>query len=270
MTDLVVSDSLKNRREELMWQRRWKRLRGCWQFIGVCGLAGGMIWVMSWPEWSIRSPQQITFQGHQLLTAETLHQSLPLEYPQAIWQLSTHRLGAALGENPALTAVEVTRQLFPAQLTIAVQERQPLAIAVSDQGLGYLDREGTYIPAKLYGPTIQKQLPQTPQFLGYEAQYQSFWQSHQARIQQSPVQIRIINGNNPSNISLTTAMGTVFLGSDLSRFDQQLTVLEKMQNLPRLVPKERLLFIDLSNPDDPRVQLKPAPKSTDNTSIKKP
>jgi len=269
MTDLVVSDSLKNRREELMWQRRWKRLRACWQFGAVCGLAGGMVWVMSWPEWSIRSPQQVTFQGNELLSSETLHESLPLDYPQAIWQLSTPGLGSELAQNPALAAVEITRQLFPAQLSIAVQERQPLAIAVSDQGLGYLDFEGNYIPAKLYSPQIQKQLPQIPQFLGYQGQYRSFWQTHQTRIQQSPVKIRIINGNNPSNISLTTALGIVFLGSDLSQFDRQLTVLEEMQNLPRLIPKERLVFIDLTNPDDPRIQLKPAPKPTD-TSVKKP
>ncbi|MFN9176092.1 MAG: cell division protein FtsQ/DivIB [Synechocystis sp.] len=264
-----MSDSLKNRREELMWQRRWKRLRSCWQFVAVCGLAGGMVWVMSWPEWSIRSPEQVTFQGNQLVSSKTLQESLPLKYPQAIWQLSTHRLGNELAQNPALSAVEITRQLFPAQLTIAVQERHPLAIAVSDQGLGYLDGEGNYIPANLYNKQIQSKLPQTPQFLGYEAQYQTFWQTHQTRIQQSPVNIRIINGNNPSNISLTTAMGVVYLGSDLSQFDQQLTVLEEMQNLPKMIAKERLVFIDLSNPDDPRIQLKPqAPSAT--ATIKKP
>jgi cell division protein FtsQ len=252
-----------------MWQRRWKRLRACWQFIAVGGLAGGMAWVMSWPEWSIQSPQQVTFQGNQLLTTQTLHQSLPLAYPEAVWQLSTHRLGAELAKNPALAAAEVTRQLFPAQLTIAVQERQPLAIAVSDQGLGYLDFQGNYIPAKLYSPKIQKQLPQMPQFLGYEPQYQAFWRTHQARIQQSPVKIRIINGNNPSNVSLTTSMGIVLLGSDLSLFERQLTVLEAMQNLPKLIAKERLVFIDLTNPDDPRIQLKPQPQSPDK-AIKKP
>ncbi|MGA1623054.1 MAG: cell division protein FtsQ/DivIB [Synechocystis sp.] len=269
MTDLVVSDSLKNRREELMWQRRWKRLRACWQFIGVCGLAGGMVWVMSWPEWSIRSPQQVTFQGNELVSSATLHQTLPLAYPQAIWQLSTDRLRLELEQSPPLAAVAVTRQLFPAQLKIAVQERQPLAIAVSEQGLGYLDVEGNYIPAKVYSPEVRAKLPQTPQFLGYEPQYRSFWQTHQRRIQQSPVKIRIINGNNPTNISLTTAMGTVFLGSDLSQFDRQLTVLEEMQNLPKLVAKERLFFIDLSNPDDPRIQLTPPPPSAVD-SIKEP
>jgi cell division protein FtsQ len=254
-----------------MWQRRWKRLRSCWQFVAVCGLAGGMVWVMSWPEWSIRSPEQVTFQGNQLVSSETLQKSLPLDYPQAIWQLSTHHLGAELVQNPALSAVEITRQLFPAQLTIAVRERQPLAIAVSDQGLGYLDAEGNHIPATLYSKQIRSKLPQTPQFLGYEAQYQTFWQTHQTRIQQSPVKIRIINGNNPSNISLTTAMGIVYLGSDLSQFDRQLTVLEEMQNLPRLIAKERLLYIDLTNPDDPRIQLKPqAPSANTTTTIKKP
>ncbi|MEY2984238.1 MAG: hypothetical protein RLZZ568_855 [Cyanobacteriota bacterium] len=264
-----MSDSLKNRREELMWQRRWKRLRACWQFAAVCGLAGGMVWVMSRPEWSIRSPQQVAFQGNQLVSSATLEQTLPLQYPQAIWQLSTNQLGAELSKNPALATVEVTRQLFPPQLLITVQERQPLAIAVSDQGLGYLDAEGNYIPAKIYSQEKRSQLPQIPQFLGYDPQYRHFWQTHLPRIQQSPVKIRVINGNNPSNISLTTALGTIFLGSDLSQFDQQLTVLEKMQHLPTLIATEQVAFIDLVNPDDPRIQLKPQAQ-TDAAVIKKP
>lgn len=269
MTDLVVSDSLKNRREELMWQRRWKRLRSCWQFVCVCSLAGGMVWVMSWPEWSIRSDRQVEFEGNELLSRETLYENLPLEYPQAIWQLSTQQLGDELGQNPGLLKVEVTRQLFPAQLNVAVQERQPVAIAVADEGLGYLDGEGNYIPGKLYSKEIQNKLPKVPQFLGFTSQYRPFWQTQRHLIQQSPLNIRIINGNNPSNISLTTDLGVVFLGSDLSRFPQQLEVLEKMRDLPQRIPKERLLFIDLTNPDNPTVQLKPQPPSEKET-VNKP
>ena len=112
-------------------------------------------------------------------------------------------------------------------------------------------------------------MTQTPQFLGYGLQYRSFWQTHQILIQQSPVNIRIINGNNPSNISLTTDLGLVFLGSDLSRFEQQVQVLEKMQNLPSRVPKERLLFIDLTNPDSPSIQLRPQPPK-EKAAVNKP
>ncbi|WP_238546750.1 cell division protein FtsQ/DivIB [Synechocystis sp. PCC 6714] len=252
-----MSDSLKDRREQLMWQRRWKRLRSCWQFVCVCGLTGGMVWMMSWPEWSIRSNRQVEFLGNKLVSRETLYEDLDLEYPQAIWQLSTQALGDELAKNPALLKVEVTRQLLPAQVNVAVQERQPVAIAVADQGLGYLDGNGNYIPATLYSQQVRNALPQTPQFLGYGSQYRSFWQTHQVRIQQSPVNIRIINGNNPTNISLTTDLGLVFLGSDLSQFERKLQVLEKMQNLPSRVPKERLLFIDLTNADSPSIRLRP-------------
>jgi len=269
MTDLVVSDSLKNRREELMWQRRWKRLRSCWQFVCVCGLAGGMVWVMSWPEWSIRSDRQVEFVGNELLTRETLYKDLPLEYPEAVWKLSTRSLADELGKNPALVKAEVTRQLFPAQLNVAVQERQPVAIAVADQNLGYLDEEGNYIPGNLYSEASRATLPQTPQFLGFTGQYRTFWQGNQSRIRTSPVNIRIINGNNPSNISLTTDLGLVFLGSDLSRFEEQLQVLEKMQNLPSRIPKERLLFIDLTNPDSPSIQVKPQ-ETTEKDTVNKP
>lgn len=262
MANLVVPDSLKNRREALMWQRRWRRLRACWQFVCLCGLAGGMVWVMSWPEWSVRSAEQVAFQGQRLVASQVLYDYLELDYPQAIWQLSTDRLAEQLATNPAVLNVEVTRKLFPAELIVAIQERQPVAVAVTDYGTGYLDREGNYIPGDLYGPEVRAQLPKAPQFLGFSPQYRSFWRQNYPLIQQSPLNITVINGNNPTNITITTALGLVRLGSGLDRFQEQLTVLEKMQNLPSRVPREKILFIDLTNPAEPSIQLRPEPQPT--------
>ncbi len=182
-----------------------------------------MVWVMSWPEWSIRSDQQVSFVGHQLLSDKTLHKLLPLSYPRSVWQLSTKKLDQQLESNASLAAVEITRQIFPAQLTIAVQERQPVAIAVQEQTLGYLDIQGYFMPASFYEDAVKKKFPQTPQFLGFSDQYRPFWQTYQDRIRQSPVNIRLVNGNDPSRITLTTDLGQVFLGSSLNRFDQQLS-----------------------------------------------
>lgn len=257
MTELIVADSTKNRRNEKVWQRRWKRLKFCWQILVLGGMTGGVIWMMSWPEWSIRSQQQVNFWGNESVSAETLHQQTGLQYPQSIWLLSTEALDAQLEASPVLANVEVSRKIFPAQLQIFVTERQPVAIAVREKTLGYLDETGVFIPASLYREDARKKFPQTPQFLGFSHQYQNFWQAYGERIRQSPLEIRLINANNPSRLTMTTNLGQVLLGSNFEQFDRQLVVLEKMQNLPRSVPKDRLIYLDVSDPNNPRIQVTP-------------
>ncbi|MFN5515762.1 MAG: cell division protein FtsQ/DivIB [Cyanobacteriota bacterium] len=256
-----MSESLKTRRSHLDSQRRRRGRQALWRFFCLGGFVGALVWVMSWPEWTIREQSQIRFQGQERLSEPTLYQALPLQFPQAIWQLSTPQLARQIAHNPALARAEVSRQLFPAQLTVYVRERRPVAAAQQGGTKGYLDQEGVFIPAKLYTrPETQKKLPQTPVFLGYDSQYKSFWQKNYPLIRDSPVKITLINGNNPSNLTLTTALGSVHLGSDLSQFPQQLTALAQLRQLPSRVPSHRVGFLDLSNPQTPSLRLAPAPK----------
>jgi cell division protein FtsQ len=265
MTEAVVSESLKTRRSHLDSQRRRRARQTLWRFFCLGGFVSALVWLMSWPEWTIREQSQIRFQGQERLSEQTLRQALPLQFPQAIWQLSASQLARRIAQNPALESAEVSRQLFPAQLTVLVRERRPVAVAQQGGVKGYLDQEGVFIPAKLYSrPEAQKKLPQTPVFLGYDPQYKTFWQTNYPLIRDSVVKISLINGNNPSNLTLTTALGAVHLGSDLSQFPQQLTALARLRRLPGRVPSHRVGFIDLSNPQTPSLRLTAAPK------IKKP
>jgi cell division protein FtsQ len=257
MTELVVSESLKTRRSQLHRQRRLKAWQGAWRFFCLAGLVGTLVWVMSWPEWTIRGRSQITVAGNKHLSKTTVYDLIPLRFPQSIWQLSTQKLGQEMARNPVLAEVNVSRQLLPAQLTIYVTERQAVAQAKQGQEMGYLDATGVFMPRRLYTRS-QPQLNSQILFLGYEPQYQSFWRAHYPLLSNSPVRITIINGTDPSNLTLKTELGTVYLGSDGSQFPQQLQVLARLKNLPARVPSHRVSYIDLSNPQLPSLRLAPA------------
>lgn len=272
MTELVVSDTLKDRRRALKNQRQLKVWQSLWRFSVLFGAVGGLVWFMSWPEWSIRDRRQIQLQGNQWIASNYLYQQIPLTYPQSIWQLSTQQVSQKMARIPALEKVDVTRQLFPLRLTITVRERHPVALAVTEQGKGFLDREGIFIPAQAYEQSSKNpKLPKTPLFLGYDAQYQPLWKNLYPLLSQSSVKIAVINGHNPSNVTLKTDLGTVYLGSNLSLFPQQLQVLNRMKKLPSRVPPQRIAYIDLTQPNSPSVQITlPSQSPTITGNVKKP
>ena len=271
MTDLIVSDSLKNRRQTLRSQRRLKVWQSLWRGSVLLGMTGGLFGLMSRPEWTIRDKSQITLSGNKFLPSTQLYRLLPLTYPQSIWQISTQQLGEKMETIPPLAKVEITRQLFPAQLNVAVQEKQPVAIAIANEGKGFLDQEGNFIAQSFYepiSPTIK--FPNSPQFLGFSPQYKKFWQKIYPLIQSSPVKITVIDGRNSSNLILITEIGNVHLGSDIKQLTEQIQVLARMKKLPSRIPSSRIAYIDLSNAKSPSIQLKAQPKPLSLSNIKKP
>lgn len=267
MTDLTVADSLKDRRQALKSQRRLKVGQTFWRFSVLFAGVGALVWVISWPDWVIRDRSQVILKGNQWVSTDKLYQQLPLTYPQTVWKLSTAELSRKMEALPFLEKVEVTRQLLPAQLTITVAERQPVAIAFNTQGKGYLDEQGQLIPATAYHHKNSKlTLPKTPQFIGYDNQYKEFWRKAYPLLQASNVKIQTINGLNPSNVTLITDLGLVYLGSNLGKFPQQLQTLNRLKKLPGRVPKNRLAYIDLTEPDTPGIELKPLVKNPSTAS----
>lgn len=262
MTDstFISAQSLKRQRETLRHQRRLKAWQGIWRFCALCGLTGGMLWLISWPHWLIRNQSQIKITGNQLLSEEKIRQLLTINYPRSVWQLPTHQLAETLEKKPPIKDVYITRQVLPAQITITVKERQPVAAASSSRGIGYLDVTGVWIPQTFYTQKIPLATKQKLTVLGFEEQYRSHWVELYPLILGSPVKIIQVDWRDPSNLILKTQLGVVHLGPFSDRFSKQLQVLAKMQKLPSRVPPNRIAYLDLSNPDAPAVRLKPQPK----------
>lgn len=261
MTDstLISAETLKHQRQTLRHQRRLKAWQGVWRFVALCGMTGGLVWGLSLPHWMIRSKSQINITGHQFLKESQIQAMLPIDYPQSIWQLPINRLKQTMVNQPPIDEVYFSRQLFPTQLTMTVKERQPVAEAEVKGEAGFLDAEGIWIPRTVY-PADQSITPSSQlTVLGFTQSYRHYWQQLYPWLINSPVKIRGVDWRDPSNLILTTELGKVHFGTYGDNFPQQLKALIKLRQLPSQVSIERIIYIDLSNPNAPSVHLKDPP-----------
>lgn len=266
MTDspLIPTDSLKNQRQTLRHQRRLKGWQGIWRFLFLCGMTGGLIWGVSLPHWLIREKSQIKILGNERLHKERIHTMLDMSYPQLIWKLPIHQLREELENQPPLERVYLTRQLFPVEVTVMVKERQPVAEAIMEGQAGFIDAQGVWIPRSFYQdakvqPSVQLKV------LGLSPQSLTYWESIYPLIISSPVEITAIDWRDPSNLILHTALGKVHCGTyrDREQLLKQLQGLSKLRQLSSQVAQERIIYLDLSNPDAPSVHLKDMPSESE-------
>lgn len=176
MTNVALDpqlDSIFDRRKQLRYQRRLKFLQAGWRTLAISGLAGGLIWAAYLPEWVIGHPKQVSIKGNQLLSTQTIQALLPLPYPQNLVRLQPAVIAEALESRAPIDKATVTRQLFPPSLTIAIQERHPVAVipcvgnqhcpatspttalpAYSGSDIWLLDSHGIIMPSTSY-PSLQ-------------------------------------------------------------------------------------------------------------------
>jgi cell division protein FtsQ len=64
-----------------------------------------------------------------------------------------------------------------------------------------------------------------------------------------------VDWQNPGNLILTTELGAVHLGPYSSRIAEQLTVLDKMRQLPKQLDLSQIAYIDLKNPTSPMIHI---------------
>jgi cell division protein FtsQ len=259
MTDTasISRNQIKTRRQELQHQRRLRALQGVWRFITLSTLAGGAIWAIAQPHWSISAKSPIEIEGNQLLSKDQIRQFLSIEKPQSVWQLPTQQLLARLQDIPPIANVQITRQILPSKLIVEVQERQPVAVATSKQQEGFLDEKGVFIAKSFYQSRSDKNWKEPSlKVVGYQELYRDRFSQLYPLITRSAVKIFEIDWHNPSNLILKTELGVVYLGSYGDRFSEQLTVLAQMRKLSSRFTSDRLVYIDLSNPALPTIQLK--------------
>ncbi|MDG2616424.1 FtsQ-type POTRA domain-containing protein [Thermoleptolyngbya sichuanensis A183] len=296
MADIVsVSRTeLANRRRRLRQQRRWRALQGIWRLSMVVGMAGGAVWLLRHPAWVIASPQQVEVEGNRLLSDDTVKSMLEIDYPKALWQLSSEAIARQLESQGIIAQASVTRHLFPPSLTLAVQERDPVAIAILAPPIagnetaiphdstanapspspttGLLDATGFLVPMDEYTALEAGLTLPTLRVIGFRAEQQLEWASFYRDLsqhqQQTPGSIAIqeINWSNPSNLILTTELGSVHLGGYSSRFPAQLRALDQLRQLPTKLDLSQVVYIDLQNPDNPLIQTRdmrlPSPSSS--------
>jgi cell division protein FtsQ len=252
----VSSTQLKNRRQKLQGRRRLKALQAIWRFCAIASMAGGSVWVITLPQWTISQQSQIEIIGNRLVSQDQIRKLIPLEKPQSVWQLPTQQIIARLEANPPLADAQVTRQILPPKLTVEVTERQPVAVAVSGREVGFLDAQGIFIPKSFYEQAGQNWKVPTLKVTGYRDLYRQQWEQLYSLVARSQIKVSEVDWRNPSNLVLKTELGTVYCGSYTERFPEQLSVLARMRQLPTRVPGDRITYIDLTDPAFPTIQLK--------------
>lgn len=262
----VSQAQLITRRQKLRYVRRIKAVQGIWRSLVLCGLAGGLVWVTTTPEWVIRKPEQIAVEGNRLLTGQAIRAFVPLSYPQSLWRLQPQEIAKKLQAEAPIAQATVTRQLLPPGLTIQVKERQPVAIAVPTlrqnsktpsgfSSVGLLDAQGVLMPLEKYTALNSSvQLPNL-KVIGSPAQYKPYWPGIYRAVIHSPVKVFEIDSQNPANLILKTELGNVHFGAYSSRFPYQLTILDRMRQLPTHLKTSQIAYIDLKNPEHPSIQM---------------
>ncbi len=258
----VSRTELAQRRQQLRRQRRVQRLQTGWRFLAICGLAGGLIWVITLPAWVIRKPQQVQIAGHQRLSPQTVRTLLPLDYPESLLRLEPQEIADQLKAKPPIADAVVTRRLLPPGLTVQIQERQPVAIAqstpqsASGASTGLLDAEGTWMPLESFTALEQSFQKPTLIVIGDWSQYHADWSALYESVRRSPLKVSEIDWRDPSNLILKTDLGIVHFGAYNSRFDEKLQALDRMRQLPKQLDLKQIDYINIANPESPLVQTK--------------
>ena len=269
----VSQAELAQRRNQLRRQRRLKAFQAIWRSVLVSGLAGGLFWVITLPDWVIRNPEQIDVEGNQLLSASKVRSLLRLSYPQSLLKLQPQAIAQKLESQAPIAQATVTRQLLPPSLTIQVKERQPIAIAqppasnkqataskAKPRPMGLLDEQGIWIPLDSYRNGKRSLKLPTLKIIGRHEQYRAYWSPLYQAMSHSPVKVFEIDCQDPVNLIIKTELGKVHLGAYSSRIAYQIKVLDRMRELPSHINPNEIDYIDLKNPDVPSIQLKKTSK----------
>jgi len=194
----VSQAQITTRRKKLRRARRLKSVQAIWRSLFVSGMASGLVWAITLPDWVIRQPEQVVIEGNEFLSAKAIRLLLPLSYPESILRVQPQAIAKSLESQAPIAEATVTRQLVPPGLTIKVKERKPVAIAQtaapsnassanSTQVAGLLDAQGVWMPEASYTKLEQKVELPTLKVIGSREQYRSYWAEVYQAVSHSPV-----------------------------------------------------------------------------------
>lgn len=264
----VSSSELAARRRQLRSQRRWRAVQMSWQTLAVAGMTAGLIWVVSLPDWMLRSPKQVTVEGNKSLAPDTIRALLPLQYPQFLLTLRPETIVHHLESQAPIAEASVSRRLFPPGLVIRIQERYPVVTVYGSLTPGanssgvthleptaFLDERGTVIPYKNYMSLRGSRPLPTLKLIGIQDSQRSVWANIYQQVSRSPIKISELDWRDPANLILKTELGEVHLGAYGPRFAEQLQSLDRMRNVSKQIDLAQIAYIDLTNPDTPLLKI---------------
>lgn len=202
------------------------------------------------PYGQIKQQSQIQISGEKLVSKDTIHTALEFSYPQLIWTVNGVSLTQEIESIPSIATARVNKQIIPPRLKISLQERTPVALAIFQDKVGFLDLHGQWIEQKFYANLDNHFALPELKALNYQPRYQKSWSKIYQLISLYPeLKVNTVEWNQSSSLFLHSKIGKVFLGSDLSRLNEQFKIMLKLQNLSTHVDRSQIDYLDLSNPN---------------------
>ena len=232
----------------------------------MSAILGGFAWTVSRSDWKISQAEQIRVEGNQYLTDKAIRSILAIPYPKLIMELAPEQLTAKLIAQGSIASAKIDRGLLPPHLVVQVQDLPPIARVLIDndsQSQIFVDERGHQLPISSYQPTVLSSLPKLQIRLPTTGSCPD-WAKFYQLIQTSPVAIGIIDCRDPQNLFLQTEIGKVrlgFAGID-SRSNERIQQLDRLRDWKKNAGSVDVDYLDLENPDAPKLQMKPGLAST--------
>ena len=259
------------RRRRLRQERRQERLIQLWRLVFFLLTATGLSWLLLTLGWSLRSASQIQISGSQRMNETVVVKAAGLSFPQSLLSLEPGEIETKLMQELPVQEVSVQRRLLPPGLNIQLVERRPVAAAtrMGPKGIerGMVDREAQWMPMDM-----AKQGEKPASAVKIEG-----WISSRraviARILQEqdrlgrPLKTIVVEPAGGINLRIET-LGLVYLGANDALLDQQFkTIAQLNQSLPPGLRGSTSEGLDLSDPGQPELKLRPAPNPSTQEKV---
>ena len=260
------------RRRRLRQERRQERLIQLWRLVFFLLTATGLSWLLLTLGWSLHSEAQIQISGSERMDEKVVVKAAGLSFPQSLLSLEPGQIEAQLMRELPVQEVSVQRHLFPPGLDIQLVERRPIAAATrrGPKGIerGMVDREAQWMPMDM---ASRGEKPAS-------AVKVDGWISNRRAVIAQILQQRDLLGQPLKTIVVEPAggvslriqnLGLVYLGANEALLDQQFkTIAQLNQSLPPNLRGASNAGLDLSDPSQPELKLRPAtdPKKAKKTS----
>ena len=255
----------------LRQERRQERLIQLWRLVFFLLTATGLSWLLLTLGWSLRSASQIQISGSQRMDETVVVNAAGLSFPQSLLSLEPGEIETKLMQELPVQEVSVQRRLLPPGLNIQLVERRPVAAAtrMGPKGIerGMVDREAQWMPMDM-----AKQGEKPASAVKIEG-----WISSRraviARILQEqdrlgrPLKTIVVEPAGGINLRIET-LGLVYLGANDALLDQQFkTIAQLNQSLPPGLRGSTSEGLDLSDPGQPELKLRPAPNPSTQEKV---
>jgi cell division protein FtsQ len=258
--------SQAERRRLLRQQRRRETLRQCWRIVVFTAAALGLGYALLRHGWVIAAADQVEVTGSRQVQRDQLIQAADLRFPLPLLTLRPNDLSRRLSSTLPVEQVQVQRLMAPARLRVQLVDRKAVARAERRGPLGleqgYVDQLGNWMSARQASGALLNPTEPGPMLSvrGWQPSIRPVLAQLLSRRRQFGGALQTIRFEAGGSLWLdTSTLGPVRFGPADERLSRRIDVLEHLlKDLPGRIKGRRLQAIDLSDPEQPELNL-PAP-----------